>query len=71
MCVEGWRVKLAVELCMCEVVRERVDILTGLSLGNSVFAFFENRLKKHVPEPIVTCIAAVVIANGTQCVAVF
>lgn len=33
-----------VEFCVREVVREWVDILTGLSLGNHVFAFFENRL---------------------------
>lgn len=56
---------LAVELCMCEVVREWVDILTGLSLGNNVFAFFENRSRMSKSSSVFQsiCMGDVIIAN--------
>lgn len=57
---------LAVELCMCEVVREWVDILTGLSLGNHVFAFFENRSRMSERSSVFQwiCIGSVIIVTG-------
>lgn len=56
-----------VEFCVCEVVREWVDILTGLSLGNHVFAFFENRLCMSKRSSVFQWIriGSVIIVTGT------